>query len=53
MYGSDQAASIERPAPLIDAIRVMEVMLGDGVKQVFESEVPVMNKLRKVNDVTG
>ena len=53
MYGSDQAASIERPAPLIDAIRVMEVMLGDGVKQVFESEVPVMNKLRKVDDVTG
>lgn len=52
-YGSDQAASIEKSAALINAIRTMEVMLGDGIKKVYDSEVPIANKLRKVNDVTG
>jgi len=51
-YGSDQAASIEKSAALISAIRTMEVMLGDGIKKVYDSEVPIANKLRKVNDVT-
>ena len=53
MYGSDQAASIEKPTELINAIRTMEVMLGSGNKEVYESEVPVMNKLRKVSNVTN
>lgn len=53
MYGSDQAASIEKTEDLVDAIRTMESMLGSGTKQVYSSEVPVMNKLRKVNDVTS
>ena len=52
MYGSDQSASIEKVVELIDAIRNMETMLGDGVKRVYETEVPVMNKLRKVDDIT-
>jgi N-acetylneuraminate synthase len=51
-YGSDQAASIEKSAALISAIRTMEIMLGDGIKKVYDSEVPIANKLRKVNDVT-
>lgn len=51
-YGSDQAASIEKSAALVSAIRTMEVMLGDGIKKVYDSEVPIANKLRKVNDVT-
>lgn len=51
MYGSDQAASIEKPKEQIIAIRKMEEMVGDGTKKVYESEVPVMNKLRKVSDV--
>tara|TARA_R110000823_G_scaffold274177_1_gene393127 strand:- start:1405 stop:2241 length:837 start_codon:yes stop_codon:yes gene_type:complete len=50
-YGSDQSASIEKPLDLISAVRSMEIMLGDGVKRVYDSEVPIANKLRKVNDV--
>ena len=52
-YGSDQAASIEDTRSLADAIRNMQLMLGDGRKRVYDSEVPIINKLRKVNDVTG
>jgi hypothetical protein len=29
----------------------MEKMLGDGIKKVYDSEVPIMKKLRKVWDV--
>jgi len=49
-YGSDQSASIENSHLLISAIRNMEVMLGDGIKQIYESEVPIAKKLRKVDD---
>jgi N-acetylneuraminate synthase len=52
MYGSDQAASIEKVKELISAIRNMEKMLGDGVKRVYESENPIAKKLRKVDDTT-
>lgn len=51
MYGSDQSASIEDVKGLVDGIRKMEVMLGDGVKRVLESEKPIIKKLRKVNDL--
>lgn len=50
MWGSDQSASVE-PAGLnrlVRDIRVTEVALGDGVKQVYEGEVLAMNKLRRV-----
>ena len=50
MYGSDQPASIQDSDDLVDAVRKMELMVGDGVKIVYDSEVPIAKKLRKVND---
>ncbi len=52
-YGSDQAASIERSGELIDGIRKMQIMLGDGVKKVYDTELPIAKKLRKKNDTTS
>jgi N-acetylneuraminate synthase len=49
MWGSDQAASIE-PGGLIRLvrdIRVVEAALGDGVKRVYDSELPVRERLRR------
>ena len=49
MYGSDQASSLE-PAGLERLIRdVQDVkkILGDGVKKIWDSEIPVKEKLRK------
>lgn len=48
MWGSDQAASVEPHgfARLVRDIRVIEMALGDGVKQVYESEVAARKKLR-------
>ena len=51
MYGSDQPASIENVDDLVNAIRQMELMVGDGVKTVYGSEKPIAAKLRKVNDI--
>ena len=51
MYGSDQPASIQDSDDLVHAIRMMEVMVGDGIKKVYDSEVPIAAKLRKVNDI--
>lgn len=50
MWGSDQAASVEPQgfARLVKDIRAVERALGDGVKQVYASELPVMRKLRRV-----
>ena len=48
MYGSDQAASLE-PMGLkrvVNDIRRIEAILGDGEKRVWASEIPVMKKLR-------
>tara|TARA_R110000824_G_scaffold5699_2_gene26326 strand:+ start:1325 stop:2158 length:834 start_codon:yes stop_codon:yes gene_type:complete len=50
MYGSDQPASIQDVDDLVDAVRKMELMVGNGVKVVYESEVPIAAKLRKVSD---
>jgi N-acetylneuraminate synthase len=47
-FGTDQSASIENSVDLVENIRIVERMLGDGVKKVYDSEVPIMNKLRKV-----
>ncbi|MDP7486354.1 MAG: N-acetylneuraminate synthase family protein [Dehalococcoidia bacterium] len=49
MWGSDQAASVEPQgvARLVRDIRVVESALGDGVKKVYESEIGVMQKLRR------
>ena len=50
MWGSDQAASLEPNGIMrvIRDIRLVETALGDGVKTVLPSEVPVMQKLRRV-----
>jgi len=50
MWGSDQAASVEPHGfmRLVRDIRVIERALGDGVKRVYDSEIPVMNKLRRM-----
>jgi N-acetylneuraminate synthase len=51
LWGSDQSASLE-PSELRDltsAVRLVERALGDGQKRVFDSEVPVREKLRRVS----
>jgi N-acetylneuraminate synthase len=51
MYGSDQAASIENVDFLVHGVRTLELMLGDGVKVVYEAEKPIAAKLRKVKSL--
>lgn len=52
MWGSDQAASVEPGGieRLVKYIRVTEQSLGDGVKRVYESELPSLRRLRRVKD---
>lgn len=49
MWGSDQAASLEPHGitQLVHYIRHFETARGDGVKQVYESEIPIIKKLRR------
>lgn len=49
MWGSDQAASVEPKglAIMVRDIRRFEVAKGDGVKRVWESELPIIQKLRR------
>lgn len=50
LWGNDQAASVEPHGfeRLVKYIRVTEQALGDGVKRVYESELPSLHKLRRV-----
>jgi N-acetylneuraminate synthase len=50
MWGSDQAASLEPNgiSRLVRDIRLVEQSMGDGIKKVYDEEVPVMKKLRRV-----
>ena len=50
MWGTDQSASVEPSgmARLVKYIRVTEQALGDGIKKVYDSEIPSRNKLRRV-----
>lgn len=50
MWGSDQAASLEpRGMELLASyIRTWPVVRGDGVKKVYPSELPILQKLRRV-----
>ena len=52
MWGSDQAASVEPGGMerLVKYIRVTEQSMGDGVKRVYDSEVPSLRRLRRVKD---
>ena len=49
MYGSDQASSIEPHAvfKLVKYIRGIEKGCGDGVKKIYDSEKPIIEKLRR------
>ncbi|MGH9031091.1 MAG: N-acetylneuraminate synthase family protein [Acidimicrobiia bacterium] len=48
MWGSDHAASVEPGGfeRLVNYIRVTEAALGDGEKRVYESEQPLLERLR-------
>jgi N-acetylneuraminate synthase len=50
MWGSDQAASLEPNgiSRVVRDIRLVEMALGDGIKRVQASEVPILKKLRRV-----
>jgi N-acetylneuraminate synthase len=50
MYGYDQAASLEPDGMrrLVRDIRLLDIIMGDGKKRVWESEIPNMKKLRQV-----
>jgi N-acetylneuraminate synthase len=50
MWGTDHSASLE-PAGLerlVRDIRIVELALGDGAKRVYDSEIPIRAKLRRV-----
>jgi N-acetylneuraminate synthase len=49
MYGSDQAASVESTGfrMLVGVVRQIERAMGDGVKRVYPTELPIKKKLRK------
>jgi N-acetylneuraminate synthase len=50
MWGTDQAASLEPNGitRLVRDIRLVEAAMGDGVKRLVASEVPILKKLRRV-----
>jgi N-acetylneuraminate synthase len=49
MWGSDQAASVEPQGftRLVRDIHSIETAMGDGVKRVYESELPIRSRLRR------
>lgn len=49
LWGSDQAASLEASglSRLVRDIRLVEKAMGDGVKRLYEREIPVKSKLRR------
>lgn len=49
LWGSDHAASLEPHGLfiLVRDIRQLPVIMGDGVKKVYDSEVPIIKKLRR------
>ena len=50
MWGTDQSASVEPKGlkMLIDNIRNWEIAKGDGKIKIYDSEIPIIKKLRKV-----
>lgn len=50
MWGTDQAASLGPNGlkTLVQHIRLVEKSLGDGIKKVYESELSIRDKLRRV-----
>ena len=50
MWGTDHSASLEPEGlkKLVHDIRIVELALGDGKKKVYDSEIPIRAKLRRV-----
>ena len=50
MWGTDHSASLEPEGlkKLVRDIRIIELALGDGNKKVYDSEIPIRAKLRRV-----
>lgn len=50
LWGSDQAASLEFDGlkRIVRDIRQTNTIIGDGIKRVYDSELPIIKKLRKV-----
>ncbi|MGA1823353.1 MAG: N-acetylneuraminate synthase family protein [bacterium] len=50
MWGSDQAASVEPPGlmRLVRDIRITEKAMGSGEKQIYQSELPLLERLRRI-----
>ena len=50
MWGTDHSASLEPEGlkKLVRDIRIIELALGDGKKKVYNSEIPIRAKLRRV-----
>lgn len=49
LWGSDHAASLEPHGlfVMVRDIRQIPIILGDGIKKVYESEIPIIKKLRR------
>ena len=50
LWGTDHSASLEPEGlkKLVRDIRIIEMALGDGKKKVYDSEIPIRAKLRRV-----
>ena len=50
MWGTDHSASLEPEGlkKLVRDIRIVELALGDGKKKVYDSEIPIRAKLRRI-----
>jgi len=50
MWGSDHAASLEPNGlnKVVRDIRLIPIFLGDGKKRILKSEIPILEKLRRV-----
>jgi N-acetylneuraminate synthase len=55
MWGTDHAASVELSGleRLVGQIRDVERAVGDGVKRVYDSELPIRAKLRRIPTATA
>jgi len=49
MYGSDQSASLEYAGlnRMVKNVMQIEKIVGDGIKRIYDSEIPAMKKLRE------
>ncbi len=55
MWGTDHSASVDLDGltRLVNGIREVEESLGDGVKRVYDSEIPIRQKLRRFSATAG